>query len=135
MGYAASEPQFNEYSSGKCKASFSIGINYGKETTWIDVECWDKIAENCNSFVKKGSLVFIEGKMKFSSWKTKKGESRSKLFCVCDFIKILNNKESSLKEDDEIESIHKLRDIKNINPEIKTSQELLSEEELEEEPW
>ncbi len=129
MGYVAADPQFNEYSSGKSKASFSIGINYGKETTWVDVECWDKIAHNCNSFVKKGSLVFVEGKLKYSSWKNNKGESKSKLYCVCDFLKILNMKNA---KEDFPESIHKVSEIKLENNENQTTE---VKEEFEDAPW
>ena len=127
MGYVAADPQFNEYSSGKCKATFSLGINYGKETTWVDIECWDKIAENCNSFVKKGSLVFIEGKLKYSSWKNKNGESKSKLYCVCDFLKMLNFKNPDQEEE---MPVHK---VKQINPEIE--KDLEEQKEFEDAPW
>ena len=92
LGYLSSDPDYRKFDSGKSKSNFSIGINYGKETTWIEVECWDKIADNCKQFLEKGSLVFIEGKMKSSSWKDKNGYNRSKLICVCDFFKVINVK-------------------------------------------
>jgi single-strand DNA-binding protein len=127
MGYVGADPDFNEYSSGKCKANFSIGINYGKETTWVEIECWDKIAKNCNSYVKKGSLVFIEGKMKFSSWKSNKGESKSKLFCVCDFMKVIN-----LKAEDIDSEIH---NIKQIEEKESMSRDLAQQNSFEDVAW
>ena len=127
MGYVGADPDFNEYSSGKCKANFSIGINYGKETTWVEIECWDKIAKNCNSYVKKGSLVFIEGKMKFSSWKSNKGESKSKLFCVCDFMKVIN-----LKVEDIDSEIH---NIKQIEEKESMSRDLAQQNSFEDVAW
>ena len=127
MGYVGADPDFNEYSSGKCKANFSIGINYGKETAWVEIECWDKIAKNCNSYVKKGSLVFIEGKMKFSSWKSNKGESKSKLFCVCDFMKVIN-----LKVEDIDSEIH---NIKQIEEKESMSRDLAQQNSFEDVAW
>lgn len=127
MGYVAADPDYNEYSSGKCKATFSLGINYGKETTWVEIECWDKIAKNCNSYLKKGSLVFVEGKLKFSSWKGKSGESRSKLFCVCDFMKVIN-----LKTDSPQDQIHKVKDIQEKDS---LSKDLEEQNSLEDVPW
>jgi len=123
MGYLGSKPEFQEYKSGKCKASFSIGINYGKETTWVEIECWDRIAENANKYLEKGSLVFVEGKLKYSSWKDKNGASRNKLYCVCDFLKVINSKNSN----DTKEEVHKVSEIKESDIEL--------QKDLEDIPW
>ena len=108
MGYVSSKPEYQGYSSGKCKASLSMGINYGKDTTWVEVECWDKIAKNANTYLNKGSLVFIEAKLKYTSWKDKNGSFRSKLFCVCDFLKVINTKNPEASEK-EIHNISKIK--------------------------
>ena len=63
LGYLSSNPEYKKFDSGKAKATFSIGINYGRDTTWVEVECWDKVADNANNFLQKGSLIFIEGKL------------------------------------------------------------------------
>lgn len=34
-----------------------------KETTWFRVTVWRKQAENCNQYLKKGSLVLIDGRL------------------------------------------------------------------------
>lgn len=95
MGYSGSNPEIKKFESGKQKCTFSIGINIGKDTTWIEIECWDRIAENASKYINKGSLVFVEGKLKYSTWKDASGNNRSKLLCVCDFLKILNNKQEA----------------------------------------
>jgi single-strand DNA-binding protein len=33
-----------------------------KETVWFRVSTWDKIAEVCNQYLKKGSKVLVEGR-------------------------------------------------------------------------
>jgi single-strand DNA-binding protein len=125
LGYLSSDPDYRKFDSGKSKSSFSMGINYGKETTWIEVECWDKIADNANHFLKKGSLIFIEGKMKSSSWKDKNGFNRSKLICVCDFFKAINTKAKS--ETPTTKEQHNVSQILEDDVEI--------QKELEEIPW
>ena len=35
-----------------------------KETTWFKVSVWDKQAESCNTYLKKGSSVLVEGELK-----------------------------------------------------------------------
>lgn len=34
-----------------------------KETVWLRVSCWMKLAENVNQYCKKGSQVYIEGEL------------------------------------------------------------------------
>jgi single-strand DNA-binding protein len=34
-----------------------------KETIWVRVTVWDKLARNCNNFLSKGKLVFVEGRL------------------------------------------------------------------------
>jgi single-strand DNA-binding protein len=92
MGYLSSDANFQEFQSGKKKISFSIGITISKETLWIEVEAWDKIAQNCNKYLKKGSLVLVDGKLKFNSWKNKNGLNQSKITVVSEFIKVINSK-------------------------------------------
>ena len=92
MGYLSSDANFQEFQSGKKKISFSVGITISKETLWIEVEAWDKIAQNCNKYLKKGSLVLVDGKLKFNSWKNKNGFNQNKITVVAEFIKVINSK-------------------------------------------
>jgi len=119
MGYVGADPQSYKFESGKSKTTFSIGINIGKDTTWVDAECWDKLSDNMEKYLSKGNLVFLEGKLKQSTWKTKEGYTAKKCICACDFIKILSNaiENSAPKEDNTVEVSKKIK------------------EEIEETPW
>ena len=87
IGHLTGDPQIQEFQSGKKKCSFAIAVNLGKETTFIDVETWDRVAENCEKMLAKGSQVFVDGKLKYNSWKTKQGYTRNKIICSADFVK------------------------------------------------
>jgi len=95
IGNLTKDPELKEFGSGKKKCSFPIAINLGKETTFIDVEVWDRVAENCNKILSKGSQVFIDGKLKYNSWKTKQGYTRNKILCSADFVKAMSKAEES----------------------------------------
>ena len=125
MGYVVADPTTRTFNSGKSKSNFSIGVSYGKDTTWVDVECWDKISDNCNSYLKKVDLVFIEGKMKYSSW-VDNNIKKNKLICVCDFFKILNKKNSDDKNSQKQMSVEKIKN---------TQLESEIEKDLEDIPW
>ena len=87
IGNLTGDPQIQEFQSGKKKCSFAIAVNLGKDTTFIDVETWDRVAENCEKMLSKGSQVFVDGKLKYNSWKTKQGYTRNKIICSADFVK------------------------------------------------
>ena len=133
MGYMSADPKFVEFDSGKKKSEFSLGISSNKETLWIDVVCWDKIAENCKKYLAKGSLVFVEGKLKYNSWKDKNGNSRNKIICVCDFLKIINSKKSN----SEMVSNQEMQKISERDPskESNIEKDLELQKDLEDCPW
>ena len=83
LGNLTRNPELLERGGGKV-CNFSIAVNEvnnnKKETLYIDVECWGNVAENSNKFLKKGSLVFVDGKLKYNSWKDG-GKTKSKISC------------------------------------------------------
>src|SRR3990172_7277245 len=46
------------------------------QTEWHSVVLWRKLAEIAEKFVKKGSLIYIEGKLQTRSWEDKDGNKR-----------------------------------------------------------
>jgi single-strand DNA-binding protein len=76
--------------------NFSIAINEyhynngskNQSTFFIDIECWNRQAENCTKFLSKGNKVAIEGKLKSNSWE-KNGQKFSKFICVADRVHFL----------------------------------------------
>ena len=57
--------------SGQPVTQFSVAVSRQykkddqqvKETTWMRVTVWGKLAENCNMYVKKGMEVYVEGRL------------------------------------------------------------------------
>ena len=49
-----------------------------KKTEWHSITTFGKLAETCGNYLSKGSLVFIEGRLRTSSWEDKEGNKRSK---------------------------------------------------------
>ena len=64
--------------------------NTTEETVFVDVTLWGKTAENVGQYMKKGSPLFVEGKLQLDSWEDKStGQKRSKLKVVgvsCQFL-------------------------------------------------
>ena len=74
--------------NGKAVAILSVAVNNSfkkkdgelkEEVCYLDVEVWDKQAETCAEYLKKGSSVLVEGSMKQDTWTDKEsGTKRSK---------------------------------------------------------
>ena len=65
-----------------------------EETTFIDVTLWGRTAEVVNQYCKKGSPLFIEGRLQLDSWDDKQtGQKRSKLRVVGESIQLLGSRQ------------------------------------------
>lgn len=47
-----------------------------KETDFIDIQVWNKSAENCANYLAKGSLVGIQGSIRIENYQNQAGETR-----------------------------------------------------------
>ena len=64
-----------------------------EETLFIDVTVWDRQAENCCQFLRKGSSVHVEGSLKMDTWDDKTtGEKRSKIRVHAERVQFLDGR-------------------------------------------
>lgn len=66
-----------------------------EEVTFLDVCAWGKTAENCGRFLKKGSAVYVEGRLRSDEWQTQSGDKRRALKVDADTVQFLDPKEES----------------------------------------
>jgi len=62
-----------------------------KETEWHRVELWDNLAIIADKYLKKGALIYIEGKIRSDSWKDKDGNERSGIKIKANSLNILSS--------------------------------------------
>jgi len=55
-----------------------------EETTFVDITVFGKTAENMGKYLKKGSAVLVEGRLKLDQWEDKEGKPRKNLKIVAD---------------------------------------------------
>ncbi len=77
IGNLGKDPEVKSLESGKKVASFSIATTEKykdkEETTWHNVVLWEKLAEIAGTYLKKGSQVYIEGRISNRSYDDKDG--------------------------------------------------------------
>src|SRR4030043_314766 len=84
IGNIGSEPEMRFTPNGNPVTTFRVAANRvyttsdgerRKETEWFTVVAWNKLAEQCNQFLSKGRLVYVEGRLRSRSWEGKDGKT------------------------------------------------------------
>ena len=83
IGNLGKDPEVRFTSSGKKVCQFSMAVNRrwkaGSEvkeaTDWFNIEAWGRLGEVCKEFLHKGSLIYIEGRLRTSRYEHE-GETR-----------------------------------------------------------
>lgn len=78
-----------------------------ESTEWINIEAWERLGEVCQEFLKKGSLVYLEGRLKTDKYEDN-GEPRFFTKVVVSALEFLDKKpaeESTLTEEEEGEDV------------------------------
>lgn len=86
--------------NGKAVATFSVasgrsykdGNDWKEQTEWFRVIAWEKLAETCAKFLKKGSHVFIEGRLQTREWQDKDGQKRTSTEVIATDMYMLDSK-------------------------------------------
>ena len=77
VGTLGRDPELTKTNGGASVCSFSIATNEKwtdkqgqkhEETEWHNLVLWNKNAENAAQYLKKGSSIYVEGKLKTRSW-------------------------------------------------------------------
>ncbi len=84
IGRLGKDPETRFTPSGKKVAHFSLAVSQRwksngetKEyTEWVNVEAWGRLGEVCQEYLKKGSLVYLEGRLKTDKYEDKGGETK-----------------------------------------------------------
>jgi single-strand DNA-binding protein len=102
VGRLTRDPEIRYVQSGTAVTSFSIAVNrrtrQGEEAMFVDIVAWDspnrKLAEICNTYLKKGMNVLVDGRLSIRSYETKEGEKRKATEVVCNDMQMLDSRNS-----------------------------------------
>ncbi len=108
MGNLTRDPELRYIPSGTAVTTFDVAVNRSyktasgerkDETCFVRVVVWARRAEVCAEYLKKGSPVFVEGRLRSRSWDTPDGQKRSTLEIVANnvqFLRTAAKKDSSM---------------------------------------
>ena len=99
IGNLGSEPEMRFTPNGRPVTSFSVATNRRyttsegerrEETEWFTVVTWARLAEQCNQYLTKGRLVYVEGRLRTHTWEGQDGQRRSRNEIVADRVSFLD---------------------------------------------
>jgi len=104
VGNLGKDPEVRYLDSGVAVANFSLATteNYKNkqgekvsQTEWHNIVLWRGLAEVAEKWLKKGSSVYIEGKIRTNKWEDKEGKTRYNTEILADNMTMLGNKTNS----------------------------------------
>lgn len=103
IGNVGKDPDIKNFDNGSQVASFSLGLSergytaqngtvVPDRTEWVNIVCWRGLAKIVEQYVKKGSQVYIEGKLRTRSYDDANGVKRYVTEIYADSIELLGGK-------------------------------------------
>jgi single-strand DNA-binding protein len=94
VGNLTRDPEIRYVGSGAAVTKFTLAVNRRskdkEDTDYIDVVAWDKLAETCNTYLKKGMSCLVEGRLSIRSYEDKDGNKRKATEVVCNVMQMLD---------------------------------------------
>jgi len=102
VGNLGKDPETRFLPDGKAVCNFSVATtdtwkdkatgDKKEATEWHRVSAFGRLAEICGEYLKKGSQVYIEGKLRTRKWQDKEGQDRYTTEIVADTMKMLGSR-------------------------------------------
>lgn len=103
IGHLGKDPEIKQFEGDNVVANVSLATtesykdrsgNKVENTEWHDLEIWGQQAKIAEQYLKKGSQVYVEGKIKTEKWEDKDGQKRSRVKIRVTSFTMLGSKQS-----------------------------------------
>ena len=105
LGRLVRDPEMRFTASGKAVGTFTLAVDRSfasqqgeKEADFINIVTWEKTAENCANYLKKGSQVVLEGRLQIRSYDDSQGVRRKAAEVVANNVQFLDRGRSAGSE-------------------------------------
>ncbi len=101
VGRLGRDPESRFTGSGQAVCNFSLATDRSykdrngqtqKQTEWHKIVAWGKLAEICQKYLKKGSQIFIEGRIQSRQWEDQQGQKRTAFEIVANEMRMLGSR-------------------------------------------
>jgi single-strand DNA-binding protein len=131
IGNLTRDPELRYTPQGTAVVNLRLAVNHRfctrsgeerSETCFVTVVVWDKQAESCNQYLRKGRTVFVEGRLQSRNFEDSSGKQRSILEVRADRVQFLGGPPQ----------LSSTEEVKSEIPEVETEEPSTEQEWLEE---
>ena len=92
IGNLTKDPESRVTSNGKDVCNFTVAVKrrYGADAQFLKVETWGALAQNCQTYLSKGSKVALLGEASIEVYSGKDGSAKGNLVCNAETVEFLN---------------------------------------------
>lgn len=100
IGNLTRDPEYKQLPSGQPTVRLGLAANRQyrnkqtgsmvQEVCFVDIDVYGPQAESCRQYLQKGRAVLVEGRLKFDTWETAEGQTRSRHSIVADRVVFLS---------------------------------------------
>jgi single-strand DNA-binding protein len=103
-GNLGKDPEMKYTQQGTPVTTFSMAVSRSwkspdgqvkDETEWFRIVAWQKLAEQCNEYLHKGSKVYIEGRLQTREWQGQDGQPRQTVEVVANEMLLLDSRQGT----------------------------------------
>src|SRR5258708_37033435 len=96
IGHLGKDPELSVTPNGKTVTKFSLAVDQGKDQQpmWLNIICWDKLAETVERYAHKGAQVFLQGRLVIRPYKDRNQIDRIAVEIVATTVQLLDKKQS-----------------------------------------
>lgn len=102
IGRLTKEPELRYTPNGAAVANFTLAVNRpftnqkgAKEADFIPIVVWNKAAENCAQYLKKGQQTAVEGRLQIRAYEDNSGQRRWITEVVAERVEFLGSKSNN----------------------------------------
>lgn len=101
IGNVGKDPEIRHLENDSVVANFTLATteryrdkngNWQEQTEWHNIVCWRLLAERAEKYVKKGSQIFVEGKIRSREWVDQTEQKRSVIEIVAESFQLLGKR-------------------------------------------
>lgn len=109
IGNLGRDPEMRFTQGGTPVTNFSVAVSRSwqsrdgelrEETEWFRVVAWTRLAEIANEYLRRGSKVYVEGRLATRTWQDREGNERTTTELVAQEMIMLGGREESPRRDD-----------------------------------
>jgi single-strand DNA-binding protein len=102
IGNLGRDPEMSYTTDGKAVTKFTLAVSRNfktasgerrEETDWFNITAWSQLAETCNTYLRKGQKVFVEGRLSLRKYTDRTGAERTAVDVTISEMEMLSPKD------------------------------------------